>query len=118
MIQDLGYVFFRAVFAGLFVAFHGIPRLAHFNVKATPLAIIAMLVEFGAALFVAVGFATRLMASAAVVFLLFVFYRYLPKLPWVMSELNLVYAVGFLSIALIGPGRISFDSFFGWFKKR
>jgi uncharacterized membrane protein YphA (DoxX/SURF4 family) len=118
MIQDIGYLIFRVCFAGLYFVTHGLPRISHFNVKASSLSMVAMLVEFGAALLVAVGFATRLMATGIVIFLLFIFQRYYHKLPWVMSELSLVYAMGFLGIALLGPGRLSFDSFFGWFKRR
>lgn len=118
MIQDVGYLFFRVGFAGLFLVLHGMTRLVHFNLNATFIGITSMLIEFGAALLVVCGLATRIMAAAVVAFLVFYFFRYQARLPWVQNELSLVYIMGFSAIAVMGPGRFSLDSFFGWFKRR
>lgn len=118
MIQDFGYLFFRVGLSFMFLVLHGVPRLIHFNLHATAIGITSMLIEFGAALLVMLGLATRFMAAAVVAFLVFYFFRYKARIPWPQSELSLVYIMGFASIAVMGPGRFSLDSFFGWFKRR
>lgn len=108
---------------------HGLTKLMHFQEMKTqfpdPLGVgpvvsltITVICEVVLAFFVALGAATRV--AAAFVFLMLVIAAFVVHAadPWSKKEFAVIYAIPFLVITLTGPGRLSLDSVFGWFKKR
>lgn len=117
MFQDLGLLILRLGMAGTLIAIRGVPMVTQFGELSKTyqlfgihpnLAIfIGMFFQLACTSLVLVGLATRLAALAVGLFVLM-------GVPW---ETPTLYTTGFFAIALLGPGRFSFDSFFGWFRR-
>jgi len=107
MTQDLGLLLLRLGMPGLVLAFHGVPLLLNLPPFSVGL-LVALLTQVLAPLMIALGFATRLVSGLLVLFLIW---------RWGASEVMLAYGIGFLVIAMVGPGRLSLDALLGWFKR-
>jgi putative oxidoreductase len=100
---------------------HGWPKLASFNDKldsfpdplgigSAPSFVLVVIAEFFAAIAVALGLLTRAACIANIIAMsvaAFVFHR---ADPFAKKELAILYAVGFLVIALINAGPYSVDA--------
>ena len=67
--------------------------------------------------FVLIGAATRIFCIPIIITMAIAFLFVHAGSPFSGRELAFVYAVPFVAIMLMGPGRLSIDSLFGWFKR-
>jgi len=122
--SDLGKIIFR-VFFGLSMAIaHGFGKLDKIysgseiifpdpiGVGATASMLLAGICEFVFPLMIAIGVYTRVSAIPVVFTMAVAFASVHFSHPFAKQELSLVYLVAFLTIFLIGPGRLSIDSIF------
>ena len=117
MFNDLGLLILRLGMAGTLIAVRGLPMVTHFAELSKTYQVfglnpnfaifVGIFFQLACATLVLAGFATRLAALAVGLFVLI-------GVPW---ETPTLYTTGFFAIALLGPGRFSCDSFFGWFRR-
>ena len=119
-LADVGLLFLRVSAGGMMALGHGLPKLLAFSEKAAtfsdPLGVgstmsltLAIFGELVCSLLVVAGVATRLTALP-VVFTMFVAALVVhADDPWSKKEFALLYAVPFIALALLGPGRFSVD---------
>jgi putative oxidoreductase len=117
--RDLGLLILR-VAVGAMLMVHGwgkLVHLAHGNLHfANPIGIgpvpslcLAAFAEFFCSALVALGLWTRLAAIPVVITMAVAGLVQQWAAPWSDKELALLYLAAFLSLALMGPGRFSFD---------
>jgi putative oxidoreductase len=127
MFLDLALLVLRVGFGGLMLFGHGLGKLMSFSdlsrVFPDPLHVtspvslaLTCFSEVLCAGFVMLGFATRLSVIPLIINMLVAFVLVHAGDPWSKRELAVVYLIPFITIALAGPGRLSLDSVFGWFK--
>ena len=123
MKPDFGILFLR-VSLGLLMASHGLGKAQDLFAGRTdfadPLGIgpvaslaLAAFAELLCALAVAVGFKTRWAAVPVVITMLVAIFTVHADDPFSRKEKAVVYAVGFLALALTGGGRYSLDTWLG-----
>lgn len=118
--HDIGLLFLRLSFSLLILCNHGWGKVAHWADRsetfADPLGIgstlsltLAAGAEFGCAILVALGLATRLATIPLIITMAVVVFLVHGSLEHASSELALVFLFGFTSIGLLGPGRYALD---------
>jgi putative oxidoreductase len=120
LLQSLGALVLRLSFGGFMIAGHGWGKLMAFSDRADsfpdPLGIgnsasmgLAVLAEVVCAALVAVGFMTRVMVIPLIITMCVAFFIIHAADPFGQKELAAVYGIGYIAIALIGPGKFSVD---------
>jgi putative oxidoreductase len=120
LLQSLGALVLRLSFGGFMIAGHGWGKLMAFSDRADsfpdPLGIgnsasmgLAVLAEVVCAALVAVGFMTRVMVIPLIITMCVAFFIIHGADPFGEKELAAVYGIGYIAIALIGPGKFSVD---------
>ena len=116
----LGLLVLRVGTAGMLIYGHGWPKLAHFADRAhkfaDPLHIgaqnslaLATFAEFACAACVLLGFLTRFTVVPLLILFGVIIFVVSGGTPLMERELAILYAVPFVAIALMGPGRFSVD---------
>ena len=118
--KALGLLVLRLGTAGLLIYGHGWPKLAHFAERAhkfsDPLHVgppnslaLAIFAEFACAGCVLIGFMTRLAVVPLLILFGVIIFVVSGGQPLMERELAILYAIPFVAIALLGPGRFSID---------
>lgn len=118
--QDIGLLVLRVGLAGGLFAGHGLSKLLHFSERAgrfpDPLGlgselslVLVIFAEVVCTLAVALGIYTRLAAAPVVIAMATALFIFHAGDPFGDRELAFVYLIGFLSVMMTGPGRISLD---------
>ena len=116
----LGLLVLRVGAAGMLVYGHGIPKLAHFAERAhkftDPLHVgtqnsllMAIFAEVVCAACVLIGFMTRFAVVPLLILFGVIIFVVSGGQPLLERDLAIMYAIPFLAIALMGPGRFSVD---------
>ncbi len=116
----LGLLALRAGTSGLLIWGHGWPKLAHFAERAhrfaDPLHVgspaslaLTIFAEVVCAGCVLLGFATRLAVIPLLINFGVIVFVVMGGKPLDQRELAILYAIPFLAVALLGPGRFSID---------
>ncbi len=117
--KDLGLLALRVGFSGMLIT-HGWSKLLHFGERAAqfsdPLHVggpvslgLTIFAEVGCAAAVLLGFATRFAVVPLLTLFGVIIFVVDGGQPIGERELAILYAVAFLAIALLGPGRFSID---------
>jgi putative oxidoreductase len=120
LLQSLGALVLRLSLGGFMIAAHGWSKMMAFSDRADsfpdPLGIgnsaslgLTVLAEVVCAALVAVGFMTRIVVIPLIITMCVAFFVIHVEDPFARKELAAVYGMGYLAIALIGPGRFSVD---------
>jgi putative oxidoreductase len=128
MRTDAGLLILR-LGAGLMMLGHGYGKLVDLvqgnlafadplGIGPVPSKILATFAEFLCSLLVIVGFRTRWTAIPVAFTMLVAAFVVHAADPWPKKELALVYAVCFVSLAVLGGGRFGLDGLLGGGKKR
>lgn len=123
-LPDLGLLLLRLGAGGLLLFAHGWGKLIHFNERSAtfadpiglgPFVSLALVVfaEVVCSALVMIGLATRLATIPILIFFMVAAFVQHAADPWAKRELPLVYAVAFVAILMIGPGRYSLDALIG-----
>jgi putative oxidoreductase len=126
MINDIGLLLLRLVFGGTMLFSHGIPKLLDFsskmNVFPDPLGIgnslslgLAIGSEVVCAFLIVIGLFTRWVSAPLIITMGVAMILVHGNHPWAKKEMAFLYLCSYAIIALLGPGRLSIDSF--WRKK-
>lgn len=118
-IKDLGLAFFRICIAAMMLT-HGLPKLQKLmagdftfgdpiGIGAAPSLFLAVIGEFFCPLLIIIGFKTRLASIPAAITMLVAAFIAHGADPFGKKEMALLYLVGFITIALVGPGKFSVD---------
>lgn len=121
---DLGLLVMRLWFGLVMAIAHGIPKFDKLDRFAAGLAedgmpipevmaLLAALSESVGGLLIALGLLTRPAALALVVTMSVAAFVAHAEDPFAKQEFALLYGVGFLALALAGPGRLSLDHLLG-----
>lgn len=120
MISDLGLLVLRVGMSGLLLFVSGLPKVLHlseYRAAHPEMALLTvgllLLAEGLAPALILVGFASRIFAALLVIYFAFATVQVVPS-----TGGDAYYLVSFLSLTLLGPGRLSLDSLFGWFKRK
>ena len=118
-IHNFGLLALRVAFSGMLLT-HGIPKLlkllsADFGF-ADPIGmgapvslVLAILAEVVFSILIIIGFKTRWATIPIIFTMLVAAFIFHGNDPFGTKELPLLYLIGFVSIALLGPGRFSLD---------
>ncbi len=120
LLQSLGALVLRLAFGGFMIAGHGWSKMMAFSDRADsfpdPLGIgnsasmgLAVLAEVVCAALVAVGFMTRVVVIPLIITMCVAYFIIHVEDPFARKELAALYGIGFIAIALIGPGKFSVD---------
>ena len=120
LLQSLGALVLRLAFGGFMIAGHGWSKMMAFSDRADsfpdPLGIgnsasmgLAVLAEVVCAALVAVGFMTRVVVIPLIITMCVAYFIIHVEDPFARKELPALYGIGFIAIALIGPGKFSVD---------
>jgi putative oxidoreductase len=120
MLNNIGLLILRVCFGAFMLLAHGWPKLMSYSDRAAnfpdPLGVgasasmmLTVLAEVVCAGLVMLGFYTRYAALPLVFAMGVAAFLVHAGDPFAKMELALLYAAGFLAIALVGPGRFSFD---------
>lgn len=120
MLQSLGALVLRLSFGGIMLVNHGWGKMMTFSDRSDsfpdPLGIgnsaslgLAVMSEVLCSALVALGFMTRAAVIPLIVTMAVAFFIIHADDPFQKKELAAVYGLGFLAIALLGPGRFSID---------
>jgi putative oxidoreductase len=118
--SSLGLLVLRAGTSAMLIFGHGWPKLAHFGERAHKFAdplhlgapwslALSIFAEFVCAALVLLGFATRIVVIPLLIQFGVIVFVVQGGQPFGERELALLYAVPFLALALLGPGRFSID---------
>jgi putative oxidoreductase len=121
-----GLCWLRVTTGLLMLVFHGWPKLQNFGDLSgrfpDPLGIgsaasltLAVFAEFFCSLALILGLATRLAAVPLVITMLVAAFIVHADDPWSRQEFPLLYALGFVALAIGGAGKASLD---GWLRRR
>lgn len=124
MQQDVGLLFLRVAASSMILFGHGLGKamsyMSNLNSFPDPLGIgspvsatLATFAEFLCSILVLIGFKARLAAIPLVITMLVAGFIVHGADPWARKELAFLYAVCFISIALVGPGEFSVDGKMG-----
>ena len=120
LLQSLGALVLRLSFGGLMIAGHGWSKMMAFSDRADsfpdPLGVgnsasmgLVVLAEVVCAALVAVGFMTRVVVIPLIITMCVAIFIIHVEDPFARKELAALYGMGFIAIALIGPGKFSVD---------
>lgn len=118
-IQNIGLLFLRVSLSVMMLT-HGIPKLSKlisgdfefasvFGLGAPISLVLAVLGEVVFPILIIIGFKTRLSAIPVVCTMAVAAFIYHANDPYGVKEKALLFLIGFISIALLGPGRYSAD---------
>lgn len=118
--KDLGLLALRVGVSGMLIYMHGWSKLVHFSDRATrfsdplhlgnPVSLgLTIFAELVCATAVLLGFATRFAVVPILILFGVIIFVVSGGEPLGERELAILYAVAFLAIALLGPGRFSID---------
>jgi putative oxidoreductase len=118
--QSLGALVLRLSLGGFMLAGHGWSKMMAFSERAEsfpdPLGVgnsacmgLAVLAEVVCAALVAVGFMTRVVVIPLIVTMCVAFFIVHAEDPFARKELAALYGMGYIALALIGPGKFSVD---------
>jgi putative oxidoreductase len=117
---SLGLLVLRVGAAALLICGHGWPKLSHFAARsatfADPLHVghsmslgLVLFAEVACSFLVLIGLATRAALVPILIFFGVAIFVQHGGAPFVQKELALVYALPFLALLVMGPGRFSLD---------
>jgi len=120
--QDLGKLILRIIGGG-FMLTHGIPKLMKLingnmgfadpiGIGMTPSLILTVFAEFFCALFILVGFKSKLASIPLMITMLVAAFIHHGSDPWGKKELALLYFAIYLAIYTFGSGKYSLDNTF------
>lgn len=125
--QDIGKLILR-LGLGAFMLGHGYPKLMKLfaggeiqwadpiGLGPTTSLILAVFAEFVCSILLIVGFKTQWASIPLIITMFVAAFIVHADDPWGKKEFALLYAIGFIAIALIGPGKYSLDNRFGKFQ--
>lgn len=119
MIHNFGLLFLRIAFSGMML-FHGVPKLLKllagnfefidlFGLGALNTLILAILGEVIFPILVIVGFKTRITVIPIIITMAGAAFMIHANDPFEVKEKALLFLIGFISIAILGPGKYSVD---------
>lgn len=119
LLHNFGLLFLRVSLSGLMLV-HGIPKLLNllsgdlafsdpFGLGSTISLILAILGEFVFPILIIIGFKTRLSAIPVLLTMAVAAFMHHANDPFSIKEKALLFLIGFISIALLGPGKYSVD---------
>lgn len=117
--HNFGLLLLRVAFSGMLLT-HGIPKLLKlfsgnlgfadpFGMGQTVSLILAIIAEVIFSILIIVGFKTRLATIPIIITMLVAAFIFHGNDPFGSKELPLLYLIGFVSIAFLGPGKFSID---------
>ena len=117
--NDIGLALLRIVPAALMLS-HGIPKFQKLiagnfefadpiGIGATPSLFLTVIAEFVCPILIIIGFKARWAAIPSLITMLVAAFVVHGADPLAKKELALLYAVFFLAVALLGPGKYSID---------
>jgi len=120
LLQSIGALVLRVSLGGFMIAAHGWGKMMAFSERAgsfpDPLGVgnsasmvLAVFAEVVCAALVAVGFMTRIVVIPLIITMCVAFFIIHAEDPFARKELAALYGLGFIAIALIGPGKFSID---------
>ncbi len=123
MKQNTASLLLRLTFGLTMLLSHGMPKLLNFSTQMNhfpdPLGLgnslslgLAILTEVICAVLITVGLFTRLAAIPLTITMVVAVFIFHAGDPWNKMELGLMYALGYICIFLLGPGRFSLDYVF------
>lgn len=128
MTVDLGLLLLRVGFGGIMLLIHGMGKAFSFgqlalvfpdplHIGSTASLALACFAEVLCAAFVMLGLATRLAVIPLIINMSVAIIMVHAGDGGAKKELAVVYLIAFVTIGISGPGRLSLDSAFGWFKR-
>ncbi len=119
MLHNFGLLFLRVSLSGIMLV-HGFPKLSNllsgnlefsdpFGVGATTSLILAVIAEVIFPILIIIGFKTRLSTIPVILTMVTAAFIYHANDPFSVKEKALLFLIGFISIALLGPGKYSID---------
>lgn len=117
--KQIGLAFFRIAISAMMLT-HGLPKLQKLvsgnfefgdpiGIGATPSLFLTVIGEFLCPILIIIGFKTRLASIPAAITMLVAAFIAHGGDPFGKKEMALLYLVGFITIALLGPGKYSID---------
>lgn len=117
--KQIGLAFFRIAISAMMLT-HGLPKLQKLvsgnfefgdpiGIGAAPSLFLTVIGEFLCPILIIIGFKTRLASIPAAVTMLVAAFIAHGGDPFGKKEMALLYLVGFITIALLGPGKYSID---------
>ena len=119
IIHNFGLLFLRVAFSGMMLT-HGIPKLLKllagdlefrdpFGLGPLPTLILAILGEVIFPVLVIIGFKTRYTAVPVIITMAGAAFMIHANDPFGVKEKAILFLIGFISIAILGPGKFSAD---------
>lgn len=117
--KQIGLAFFRIAISAMMLT-HGLPKLQKLvsgnfefgdpiGIGAAPSLFLTVIGEFLCPILIIIGFKTRLASIPAAITMLVAAFIAHGGDPFGKKEMALLYLVGFITIALLGPGKYSID---------